>query len=224
MGVSIVGGGGISEPEVQAIADAAEADANVYTDSAIDAVGGGLIYGPPMLVGTYYLPTNHNGTSTAVMPANERMIATPFLITRNLTLDRIGIEITAAGNASSVVRLGIYGTTGIDYKPGALVLDAGTVPGDGATGFKEITINQALTAGIYWLGAAPQAATSTIPTVRHLQQGWHGLVGYAAGGGAGSVGGYRKDSVSGALPNPFGTPTNTATLFQAPAFWLRASA
>src|SRR5688500_9696138 len=93
-----------------------------------------------MRSGLYYAP---NGTLSTVAPSNQQMRAMPFIIPNALTLDRIACETTVDGEAGSVVRLGIYADDGNGY-PGALVLDAGTVAGDGGAAVKEITISQAL--------------------------------------------------------------------------------
>jgi hypothetical protein len=74
--------------------------------------------------------------------------AIPFIVPVSVTVDRIGIEVTGAGTAASVIRLGIYSDNG--NKPGSLLLDAGTVTADSAA-VKTITISQALTPGLYWL-------------------------------------------------------------------------
>lgn len=68
------------------------------------------------------------------------------------TYDRIGIEVTTASSvAGELVRLGIYQPTLTGASNAfSLILDAGTVNTD-STGFKEVTISQALNPGIYVL-------------------------------------------------------------------------
>ncbi len=83
--------------------------------------------------------------STAVI---NKIYATPFLVLEDETFDRIAIYCNngAAGNA----RLGIYANT--DGYPSNLILDAGAVDTTDS-GSKAISINQALSPGLYWLVA-----------------------------------------------------------------------
>jgi hypothetical protein len=75
------------------------------------------------------------------------------------------MEITAAGESGSVFRFGIWNDDGAG-KPGTLLLDAGTAATDGSTGAFEVTVSQALSPGIYWVGGAVQGAPSSQPTFR----------------------------------------------------------
>lgn len=85
--------------------------------------------------------------STATL-TNNVLYAMPFFVGKNSVLDRVAINITTL-QAASAARLGIYADDGNNY-PGALVLDAGTVPCTG-TGVQTITISKYLKAGFYWL-------------------------------------------------------------------------
>jgi len=82
-----------------------------------------------------------------------------ILVPANQTFDRIACEILVPG-AGSVVRLGIY-TCDVHGFPSTRVLDAGTVDASTA-GVKEISISQALSAGVYCLAAVAQGAGCTI--------------------------------------------------------------
>lgn len=111
----------------------------------------------PILASGFYTTwggANVPGESGAI--ADGVLYFLRFPVNRACTLDRIGLEITVAA-ASSVVRLGIYGDT--NGAPGTLILDAGTIDSTG-TGFKEITISQAITPGVIWLCAVPQGAST----------------------------------------------------------------
>jgi hypothetical protein len=66
------------------------------------------------------------------------------------TYDRIGFKSGASQTSASTIRLGIY-NVGANNKPTTLVLDAGTVSASAANTVYEITINQALNAGYYYL-------------------------------------------------------------------------
>jgi len=104
------------------------------------------------------------------------MFAVPFPVNRDVTVDRIGLEVTGTG-ASTAVRLGIYSNTADN--PDALLLDAGTI--DGATGsFQEITISKALTTGRVWLVAVAQGSnTVTVRGVRYIASAGLPSSGYA---------------------------------------------
>lgn len=113
--------------------------------------------------GLYYTP---NGTPSTLVVTQNRMYCQPFWVGNAITLDRIGIGFTTAASGSAV-RLGIYADNGSGY-PGSLVLDAGTVATATGTGEPEITINQALTPGLYWLAGVAQGGT---PTLRSITTG-----------------------------------------------------
>ena len=55
----------------------------------------------------------------------------PVVISRTCTMNEVGLEITGAGTAGSVLRIGLYNSS--DLLPTSLVFDAGTILGDSAT-------------------------------------------------------------------------------------------
>ena len=77
------------------------------------------------------------------------------------TIDMVGIEVTA-GVASSIYRVGLY-AAGANGKPGALLVDGGTVDCSG-TGLVAATVSQPVSAPGVWLCAFHQGAGS--PTIR----------------------------------------------------------
>ena len=97
-------------------------------------------------VGAYY--TNPEGEYAGLTMVANRLYAKPFIVVRNMTFDQIAIDVTTAAAGASM-RLGIY-NDGTNLYPGTLLLDAGVVS-VATTGLKTITINQALTKGIYWV-------------------------------------------------------------------------
>lgn len=132
------------------------------------------------------------------------------------TLDRLGVWITSGGAAGSVVRLGLYGTTG--GVPGTLLVDGGTV-GSTTTGFKEVTISQVITAGLYWVGADNQVASADWVHTSGTPQAWISQTSVDNS----AYGGYGEASVTGALP---GTATPVVQGFGGnnPRVWVRYSA
>lgn len=155
---------------------------------------GGYAQGQRLVSGQTYGPTASAGTASR---PNGFMTMVFYSIDFATTFDRIGCDVTTAGEASSVMRLGIYADN--NGTPGALILDAGTVT-TATTGIKTITISQKLAPGRYWLAALTQAAATTQPTCRSYLTRVSGApvsTNYAVGAGwSNSAAG------QGALPNP----------------------
>ena len=96
--------------------------------------------------GHYHITGRGSGTAQTI--GANTLWAIPFIVARDMTVDRIAIEVSALAEGASA-RLGIY-NNGTNLYPGSLLLDAGTVS-VATTGIKTITINQALPKGIYWM-------------------------------------------------------------------------
>lgn len=135
---------------------------------------------------------------------DEQCEFVPILVPDSDTFTAIAVSVSSAGNASSVLRLGIYEDDG--GVPGDLVVDGGTVAAD-STGDKTTSISEALSPGLYWLAVVPQGATSSPPTVRagvtlgapHVYNSFTQLRAAMH---------YRtSSSVAAALPDPAGTLT-----------------
>ena len=150
--------------------------------------------------------------------ANNRIHYIPFQVTESVTFTRIGINVTTL-QAASVVRLGIYNSSG--GKPSTLLVDAGTVAGT-STGEKEITISQAMTPGWYWLawlsdvnsiGVTAENGASSGDTVRVN-------LGTSTGAGNGVVYIYETFSYA-ALPANAGTLVDMTGASNPPRIWLR---
>ena len=97
-------------------------------------------------------------TAAGALAANTAHIQ-PFAVKQTQTFTAIGIEVTTASGAGTLIRLGIYNVA--NGVPTSLVLDAGTVAAS-STGIKEITISQSLSQGLYAL----VAVSDSTPTVR----------------------------------------------------------
>jgi hypothetical protein len=179
------------------------------------AASSGINTAAPAVSGRVYrFSANLGQTSTA--SALGRMHGRPVWLTAG-TLDRLYIRHIATTAASEVVRLGIYSDT--DNRPGALLLDAGTIDLSTATAVKALTISQAVSTARYWLAAVRQGPTSTA-TINSLT-GNSSTVPLEAAPGWAEL---RPDNpptsitdrvaasvyvtgVTGALPNPFGSPS-----------------
>jgi hypothetical protein len=138
-------------------------------------------------------------TTSATLGVGTLRLA-PFDVPRAVTLTRIGAEITSAGDVGSKFRLGIYADDGTGY-PGALTLDAGTIDGNSAT-VQEITINQLLAAGRYWVGGVVQGVTVTQPTLRTVSIATIDAGSASLFTAAQTVYGFAQGSVTVALPSP----------------------
>jgi hypothetical protein len=163
-------------------------------------------------LGMYYTSPG-TGVSTAAVAASDQRVC-PIYFDRSVTLDRIGIECTAVGDAAAYYRLGIYADNG-DGCPGVLIADFGPTAAMSAIGWYELPISQPLPPGMYWLSGVPQNVTTTPPTVRI----------HTAGSGTPSVGstvpltlsqnvplGWRSSGAGGAFGPTFATvPTISGT-------------
>jgi hypothetical protein len=129
-------------------------------------------YAPVMHIGTPIWRTGgyasfplFAASTTGASAANGNLHFVPAMFDRDTTVDRIACEVAGTpGSTGSLHRLGIW--TDSNGAPGTLLLDAGTVATD-STGFKEITISQALSGRtVYWLGAVQQGAPATRASLR----------------------------------------------------------
>jgi hypothetical protein len=155
--------------------------------------------------GRYYYSQNIPQSASAL--TINQLMATPLLIGRSLSLDRIAVNVGSGGTAGSVVRLGIYSDDG-NGLPGSLLVDAGTVVTTG-TGVQEATINQAVSPGWIWLAGAAQVA---VPQIARTA-GIYYPMGYTTATVTNSAlaSAYiHNGTVSGTLPGTFLPTTNNA--------------
>jgi hypothetical protein len=133
-------------------ADSTQADGVIWSTPA-----GGAAFFPPIISGDYMsLPF---GATTDVTAVNSRTYYIPIYLPA-CTLNRIACYTGGSFSGSGVVRLGIYNTDS-NNKPSTVLLDAGTVSTNAAGTAFEITINQAITAGFYYLAFNSQTNAST---------------------------------------------------------------
>ena len=131
----------------------------------------------PTASSTYYFSNlnNHSGTSLAASTGGATSSIArfvPIAIAENMTIDRIGIEVTTAA-ASSTIRLGLYeDNAGV---PGDLIADFGTVS-TATTGVKELTVSQAVSKGRVFAAWVP---SNSALNVRRISNGWN-LLQYTA--------------------------------------------
>jgi hypothetical protein len=103
----------------------------------------------PYIVGNFYGPVRIVAGTASSTGGFVRCI--PFIPTHSFTADRILLYSTTA-SAGAKARLGIYDSDGANSLPRTLLLDAGEVALDVATGDRLATISYAFAAGrLYWL-------------------------------------------------------------------------
>jgi hypothetical protein len=182
------------------------ANATDLTDGGVTSLhshaGGGGSFGvsPQFVSGQYSPLTPHGGRTTAAFAQNLVQYH-PFWVPSAVTFDRIGVEVTT-GLASTTVRLGIYNAAG--GIPTSLVADYGTVSSV-SNAHVDITISQALAAGLYFHAVCMQGAFGTMNL--RVSNTFAGLAQNATTFLA-SFGNtiYKQTGVTGALP---GTATPT---------------
>jgi hypothetical protein len=104
------------------------------------------------------------GVGTVTLAAN-RLLYAPLVLQHSLTIDLLSVEVTTAGAAGALIRLGLY-QADIDNQPTDLVLDAGEVDG-ASVGVKTISVNISLSVGRYLL----VLNTNATPTLRTFRSG-----------------------------------------------------
>jgi len=172
--------------------DAATARTNLGVPAAA------ALFGAHLVAGLYYAGPAANAGTTS--PANGVCRWGPFLVAKAGTVDRIGVEITVSGSAGALLRLGIYSDDG-SGRPGARVLDAGTIDGTQAAASYDITVSQALTPGLYWLACAWQGGPTTGATIRTVSTP-SVVVAFSSPPANQFSTGYTASAVTGALPDP----------------------
>jgi hypothetical protein len=97
--------------------------------------------------------------NTTLNPVVNRLYYAPILLPQPVAVSEISLQVSAAGSAGSVVRLGIY-LPGANGLPSALLVDAGTIDGTSSTK-QSISISESVS-GLVYLCAVAQVATCTV--------------------------------------------------------------
>lgn len=152
----------------------------------------------PLRAGTRY-QTQFAPVATTAVLAQDTTRAAPFMVSRPVTVDRIGIAVTVPA-VGATVHLGIYADDGAG-RPGARVLDAGNAEAD-TIGTRELTVSQYLAPGLYWLvvgakGGAPAVGALTGGGGWMIQQ--DSYTGSVKIGYAGAMAGAALDASFGAV-------------------------
>ena len=172
---------------------------------------------PSMFIDGQYTCTSIS-TSGNSSTNNNRLWYIPLYVTRQLILDRIGMNHTHSTSigAGSVVRLGVYSSSETDDSPYALILDAGTIDLTSPPDFKVIAINLLLEPGLYWLGCVAQETSG------HADFQTTHLLGYQVPDAMATLNGTKfQNNVTGSLPSLASPGVGNAT--QPPCVFVRSS-
>jgi hypothetical protein len=98
--------------------------------------------------------------NTTTSPTLNLLVFAPVYFPAPTTVDAVLVEVTTAGNAGSIIRLGIYDQDS-NGNPGDLLVDAGTA--DGATvGVQALTITPTVFSGMLFAAAVVQVESTTL--------------------------------------------------------------
>jgi hypothetical protein len=176
------------------------------------ALSGGTSAVLPWQTGRYYFTPNASATASIASHGNNSLRVYPVFVPTAQAITRIGTQIVLAGDPGSVVRLGVYADDGTG-RPGALVVDAGTIPGDVAA-TAELTISAPMP-GWHWFGGVVQNAAGGQPTVlvsRNVESPADAgttmpIAGFESYG-------FRMSGVTGALPAAYVVTAPTASVIR----------
>lgn len=174
---------------------------------------------PNIASGSYFYTSSQNNNSTTSNTLGVGTLrVTPWYVPRGVSIARLGVEFTGAGEAGSLFRIGVYADNG-SALPGALLLDAGTVSA-ASVAKVETTVSLTLAAGFYWIGGAVQNVVTTQPTVICTAPSYtppmviapHAPTGFTLSSLNGTVLGVNAASVTGSLPSSFTSTGSTASV------------
>jgi hypothetical protein len=168
---------------------------------------------------TYYITTpfaSHTNIAATLSRTNYIPIYVPF----TTSFDRIAILTGFNFSGTATIRMGIYANDTATGKPSTVIIDAGTVSATSISTVFQITINQSLEAGFYWLAMNTQTAASVnaYTGLTNATNTLNMLMPYKSSPTAVFNTGWREESITGAF-------TTAGTLLQlgsTPNIWLRA--
>jgi len=152
--------------------------------------------------------------TTLALTAN-RLYAAPFFVPCVQSFDRIAINVTTAGAAGTLARIGIYYDNGATA-PGELTLDSGDIAVN-ATGVKQVNISISLSMRLIWLAIVASAAV----TIRALAVGSSNAVYLGNNSSLGAAWGSHYYAAFAYAPLPAAFGAVTFGTGAAPAVFLR---
>lgn len=168
--------------------------------------------------GRYYYPSNALTRANTPLPLGSAYFA-PFEVPTDTTFDQMSMAVLT-GVTSATVRLGIYNADLATLTPSSLVLDAGTVSAATSASYPTITINQTLTAGLYFLVMVVQGA-GPVPLWYFTSSPYLNYTTLPTTG-SGVGGSYVQTSVTGSLPSSASVSTSSIQIV-CPGIAIRAA-
>lgn len=120
------------------------------------------------------------------------------------TIRELACDVVTIGSAGALTRLVLYSPISeTDVRPGALLVDAGTVATDDAPGMKVLTVSQAFAGGLVWAAAINQGGASTRASLRFGTM-IPGPLPMLVKSATTIYGAWQKLGITGAPPDPVG--------------------
>ncbi len=114
---------------------------------------------PLLLVAGRWYNSQLVASTTTVVPTASELRLLPLYVPVPRSIDRVGCNVSTAGTAGHVARLGVYNADPTSGLPTTVLVDAGTVAVD-TTGMKEVVVSATLH-GLHWLCLTAQSGTFT---------------------------------------------------------------
>ena len=135
-------------------------ETQVYDGSIWSAVGGGGAVPALKFVsgGIYLHPGRWNNNLTAT---NQYTFFMPLFTPEDVTFDRISCHTSSSFSGTATVRLGLFQVAEATGLPGDLILDAGTVSCTASLTQYNITISEAVPAGMFYMAFNSQTNAAT---------------------------------------------------------------
>jgi len=150
----VIPAAGIADPG-GANDDFLQRKAGVWTNRTVAQVRADIGVGIPR--GGYYYINGQAGGN--FYPTKDRMYLTPWMPGGPLTITKIAAQVVVAGNAGSVIRLGLYACDSTGQPTGSPLVDGGTIVADGGVGVKEVTVSTAVTSQMICMAFVWQVGT-----------------------------------------------------------------
>lgn len=186
-------------------------------------IGGVGAYPQAVPIGGGFVLPGRGGANTTPAEAALYVYRIPYIFTSAGTMTFIGCHVNgSSGTTGCVLRIGLYADN--QGVPGALLADFGTASCVGSAGNVTLTTAQPISAYTpYWLACAMQGSAVTraimwdYDIVNGPQDIGFLVVPFTAANNVGDIFngggmngfrmGYVLNGVTGALPNPYGTPS-----------------
>jgi len=133
----------------------------------------------------------------------------PIILDADITITRLGLNVTTAAAAGNTARIGIYSNDAATTQPLNLLVDSGTYGtlALDTTGAKSVTgLSLSLTRGLYWMAYTASITSGTITGIG--TNFMYDVKGQASISGVGWAG-FNQTATYGALPSTAGTLADT---------------